>query len=151
MARPTAARRMARPITGHRTGRGRWVGWGLIGGGVALVPWICVLASTLPSTAQVSNWSAAWVGLDVMLAAGFLATGVLVTRQDPRQGPLAAATGALLLADAWFDVMTAAPGAERAVALALAVGAEVPLAALCACLALRTFPPDRTRPPRGER
>ncbi|WP_207944673.1 hypothetical protein [Actinomadura rubrisoli] len=149
VAAPSAVPRPPRMPLRVRALRGRWLGWGLIGGGVVLVPWIGMLASTLPSTKQVSNWSAAWVGLDVMLAAGLLGTGVLFTRRDARHGLLAAATGALLLADAWFDVMTATPGAERTVALALAAGLEVPLAVLCGVLAARAVPSVPSRPRGG--
>lgn len=39
--------------------------------------------------------------------------------------------------DAWFDVTTSAPGGARATALALAVCAELPLAAACAAVATR--------------
>ncbi len=118
---------------------GRWVGWGFIGGAAALVPWMWVLATTMPSTATVSNWSAAWVGLDAMEAAALLGTGVLFVRRDPRYGLGAAVAAALLAADAWFDVATAMPGAARASAIALAAGVELPLAALCAVLAARSY------------
>ncbi|MFC6883996.1 hypothetical protein ACFQHO_07030 [Actinomadura yumaensis] len=121
--------------------RERWIGPGLIGGAMALVPWTVVLAVRLPSTAQVSHWSAAWVGLDLMLAAGLLGTGVLFRRGDARYGLTAAATGALLLMDAWFDVMTATSGGERALASALALGLELPLAAFCTALALNAHRP----------
>ncbi|MFB4311834.1 hypothetical protein [Actinomadura sp. GTD37] len=117
----------------------RWIGWGLVGGAAALMPWMWVLATTMPSTATVSNWSTAWVGLDAMEAAALLGTGVLLLRRDPRYGLGAAAAGALLAADAWFDVATAAPGAGRASAIMLAAGLELPLAALCATLAARPF------------
>uniref|UniRef100_UPI000AD60E15 hypothetical protein n=1 Tax=Actinomadura kijaniata TaxID=46161 RepID=UPI000AD60E15 len=118
--------------------------WGLAGGGLALVPWTFALAARLPSTAQVSNWSAAWVGLDVMLAAGLLGTGALVLRRDARYGLTAAATGALLVMDAWFDVLTSASGSERAVAAALAAGVELPLAALCGILAARALSMEKS-------
>ncbi|MET9962699.1 LPXTG cell wall anchor domain-containing protein [Streptomyces sp. NPDC006326] len=109
----------------------------LTGAGVALVPWMLVLAKTLPQTAEVSNWSTAWIGLDAVLAAGLGGTGLLMRRHDPRASPLAAATAALLAMDAWFDVTTSAPGAARAAALTLAVCAELPLAAACATVAAR--------------
>ncbi|MFJ3173247.1 LPXTG cell wall anchor domain-containing protein [Streptomyces roseus] len=117
----------------------------LTGAGVALLPWMVVLAKTLPQTAEVSNWSTAWVGLDAVLAAGLSGTGVLLGRHDPRAAPLAAATAALLLMDAWFDVVTAAPGSARAAALALAVCAELPLAAACAAVAARPAGPPTAR------
>jgi len=138
-SRSAPDRASAKPSRPGAAARGRWLGWGLVGAGTALVPWMWVLANSLPSSTEVSNWSTAWVGLDAMLAAGLLGTGVLLARRDPRHGPVAAATGAVLLVDAWFDVMTATPGAERAIALALAAGAEVPLAILCAVLAARAL------------
>ena len=45
--------------------------------------------------------------------------------------PFAAATGAMLLCDAWFDVVTSTPG-ERLEALLQAGFAEIPLALVCA-------------------
>jgi hypothetical protein len=41
--------------------------------------------------------------------------------------------------DAWFDTTTAAPGGDFATAVAMALGAELPLAALCGRLALRAL------------
>lgn len=106
------------------------------GAGIALVPWMLVLAKTLPQNTEVTNWATAWIGLDVMLAAGLTGTGVLLRKRDARVVPVAAATAALLAMDAWFDVTTSAGGAQ-VVALLLAVGAELPLAAACAAVAAR--------------
>lgn len=138
MPRPRAVRR---PRVPARDRRRRWLGWGLIGGAAALVPWMWVLAETTPSTAVVSNWSAAWVGLDALEAVALLGTGALLVRRDSRHGMAAAVAATLLVVDAWFDVMTATSGPERAVAAALAAGAELPLAALCAALAVRAITP----------
>ncbi|MEV5276463.1 hypothetical protein [Streptomyces sp. NPDC051994] len=109
----------------------------LTGAGVALVPWMVVLAKTLPQTTEVSNWSTAWIGLDALLAVGLTGTGVLLRRNDPRVAQVAAATAALLVMDAWFDVTTAAPGSELATALTLALAAELPMAVACGAVALR--------------
>ncbi|MET7933980.1 hypothetical protein [Streptomyces sp. NPDC005322] len=106
--------------------------------GAALVPWLYVLATTLPSTARVTHWNAAWVGLDALQALGLFSTAALRRRGDNRHRLTAAATAALLVVDAWFDTVTAAPGGELAVAVAMAVCAELPLAAVCAALALGT-------------
>ncbi|WP_205718364.1 hypothetical protein [Actinomadura sp. WMMA1423] len=138
--RPRSGRSGPPAPAAQRTAGSRRLGWAFVGSAAALVPWMWMLAATMPSTAVVSNWSAAWVGLDAMEAAALLGTGVLLVRRDPRHGLCAAAAGALLAVDAWFDVMTATPGAERAVAIALAAGVELPLAALCAVLAARTLP-----------
>ncbi|WP_325117334.1 MULTISPECIES: hypothetical protein [Streptomyces] len=121
--RLTLARRLVRPESV------------LLASGVALVPWLYVLARTLPSTARVGHWNVAWVGLDALEALGLLTTAALRRRGDDRHRLTAAATGALLVVDAWFDTVTAAPGGELA-AVALALCAELPLAAVCTALAL---------------
>ncbi|MCZ4121352.1 hypothetical protein [Streptomyces sp. H39-S7] len=118
--------------------RPRPLGYVLIALGVALIPWLFVLATSLPDTAQASHWSTAWVGLDALEAVGLIGTGVLLRRRDHRLGLAAAATAMLLVVDAWFDVTTAAPGADFASALLMALCLELPLAALCAVLAVRT-------------
>ena len=78
--------------------------------GCFLLPWCALLFVTLPATAHAGHWSLAWTGLDAAEAAAALATAVLLTRSDPRASLTAAAGGAFLLADAWFDVCTSAPG-----------------------------------------
>ncbi|MBL1098248.1 hypothetical protein JK363_16515 [Streptomyces sp. 205] len=108
----------------------------LFAAGAALVPWLYVLGTTLPSTARVTHWNAAWVGLDALQALGLLTTAALRGRRDERHRLTAAATAALLVVDAWFDTVTAAPGGELAVAVTMAVCAELPLAGMCAALAL---------------
>ncbi|GAA2126277.1 hypothetical protein [Actinomadura napierensis] len=147
---------------GGLTRRRRWerrIALGLAGGAAVMVPWMVVLARTLPSTAHVSNWPMAWMGLDAMIAAGMLGTGVLLARRDPRHGLTAAATGVLLAMDAWFDVLTSAPGPERALALAMAAGLELPLACTLTALAARSLnttassvqPPTNTPEEEGRR
>ncbi len=89
-------------------------------------------AGTLPPAE-----AAAWVTLDALEAVCLLAAGTRLLRADPRHRAPAAAAAVLLLADACIDVATAAPGAELATAMAMAVGAELPLAALCGVLAAR--------------
>ncbi|MCW8378686.1 hypothetical protein [Streptomyces justiciae] len=107
---------------------------------MALVLWLLVLAASLPTAAEVQNWSAMWVGLDALEALGLAATGVLLLRGDPHRCLTAAATAALLIVDAWIDVLTSLPGSELAPALAMALGAELPLATLCVVIAVRSIP-----------
>ncbi|WP_310716288.1 hypothetical protein [Streptomyces lydicus] len=104
----------------------------LTGAGLTLLPWLGYLAGTLPPAE-----AAAWVVLDALEAAALLAAGTRLLRADPRHRAPAAAAAVLLLADACIDLATAAPGAEFATAVAMAVAAELPLAALCAVLAAR--------------
>ncbi|MFE2421847.1 hypothetical protein [Streptomyces hokutonensis] len=132
---------LVRPEPGSRlVGR---VGWLLGGCGFALLPWLYVLATGLPDTATAAHWPVAWVGLDALEAAGLIATGVLAARGDRRYVLTATATATLLVVDAWFDTTTAAAGGDLAAAATMALGAELPLAALCAWLALRA--PGRPR------
>ncbi|WP_391858724.1 hypothetical protein [Streptomyces rhizosphaerihabitans] len=116
-----------------------WAGWLLVVCGLALLPWLYVLATGLPDTASAAHWPVTWVGLDALEAAGLIATGVLAVRGD-RRHPLAATTTAtLLVIDAWFDTTTAAAGSDLAAAATMALCAELPLAALCAWLAVRAM------------
>lgn len=102
-----------------------------------LLPWCVLLAVTLPATAHVQNWSLAWTGLDAAEAIAALSTAVLLARADVRAALTASAGGALLLADAWFDVCTSVPGLDHAMAAAEAALVEVPLAAAAFWLAAR--------------
>jgi len=108
-----------------------------LGVGGFLLPWCVVLGVTLPATAPAQHWPAAWVGLDAGEALAALATAVLLAREDARAALTAAAGGALLLTDAWFDVCTSGPGLDHAVALAEAGFVELPLAGAAFWLAVR--------------
>lgn len=121
------ARRPLRPTAARR-----WQGRVLTGCGLALLPWIGYLAGTLPPAE-----AAAWAALDMLEAAALLAAGTRLLHTDPRHRVPAATAAVLLVADACLDLATAVPGTELATALAMAVGAELPLAALCAALAAR--------------
>lgn len=114
-----------------------WLCWGLCALGVAMVPWLWVLADQLPPSAGVANWSTAWVGLDGLEAASLFVTGLLLRRRDVRASLTAAVTSALLLVDAWFDITSASTRADLTIAIAMAALAELPLCVFCAHLALR--------------
>ena len=101
-----------------------------------LLPWCVLLSAVLPATARAQNWSLAWAGLDGAEALAALATAVLLARADPRAAFTAVAGGTLLLADAWFDVCTSAPGLDQALAAAEAVFVELPLAGAAFWLAV---------------
>lgn len=115
----------------------RQVGGYLIACGVLLIPWLIVLSWTLPDTTTVSGWSTAWLGLDASEALGLLGTGLLLRKWDSRVGVVAASTSTLLVMDAWLDVITSTPGPARTIALSMALLLELPLAVICAALALR--------------
>ncbi|GAA1655693.1 hypothetical protein [Fodinicola feengrottensis] len=94
----------------------------------ALVPWCVVLSQLLPSTTTVAHWSVAWVGLDSGEALAAALTAILILRKDPRAALTAVIGGALLLADAWFDLTTATSGGDLLQAGLEAALLEVPLA-----------------------
>jgi len=103
--------------------------------GVGLLPWTLWLGLSLPSRKLAEHWDLAWVGFDLVLAASLLATAFSLVRHSPLLEAFAAATGALLLADAWFDIVTASSNKERWFAVGLALAGELPLAAVCFVLA----------------
>ncbi|MGW2208729.1 hypothetical protein [Streptomyces sp. NPDC001781] len=107
----------------------------LVGAGLALLPWLGFLADVLPP-AQ----AAAWVLLDALEAAALFTAGSRLLRHDRRHRAPAAAAAVLLLADACVDVATSPPGPALALSVAMAVFAELPLAALCVAVAARPTP-----------
>jgi hypothetical protein len=127
----------------------RWLGRGALIAGLGMIPWVFILACTLPSTARAAHWSAAWAGLDGLEAVGLMMTGVALIRRYRWLSLPAAVTSTLLVIDAWFDVTTSAPGSAVKVAIAMAVFLELPTAALCAMLAIRNARP--ARPPTASR
>lgn len=105
---------------------------------VGLVVWVVYLAIKLPGRQLAVHYDIAWVGFDSGLAVALLLTGALVIKRSPHVVLPAAGTAALLLADAWFDVVTARGGA-LVVAIVSAAGVELPLAALSVIVALRAI------------
>jgi hypothetical protein len=113
----------------------RWVGALFAALGVLLLPWALWLGYSLPERKIAHHWDLAWAGFDVVLSVALLGTAFALLTGRSVGRSFAAATGALLLADAWFDVVTAEGGSERWLAVLLAVVGEVPLAILCFALA----------------
>jgi hypothetical protein len=116
--------------------------------GVALLPWTVWLSSSLPPHHRTENWDLAWSGFDSALAVSFLLTAFAAWRGWPWLPAGAAATGALLLADAWFDIVLESRSSDLDVAVAEAFVVELPLAALCfwvAYVTSRAGPTERDR------
>ena len=109
----------------------RWVTALLTLVALGLLPWTLWLTFSLPARHVSQHYDVAWVGFDIGLAIAFAATTWAALRGSPWIAPLAAATGAMLVCDAWFDVVTSAGGGERVEAVLEAVFAELPLAAVC--------------------
>jgi hypothetical protein len=113
----------------------RWTAPLFVGCAVVLAPWIVIAGLTLPERQLSRNFDVAWAGYDVILLIGLVCTAVTALRRSRRLPIAAAATGALLTADAWFDVLTTPAGWELVQAIAMSLLAELPLAAICFWLA----------------
>jgi hypothetical protein len=115
----------------------RWIGWLVIGAGALMLPWVAGLVFILPTRHEAAHYGASWIGFDLALSGMLLRTGWLAQKGREHIELSAAMTGTLLLVDAWFDVVTADSHREQAIALLLAVGGEIPLAAFCLWIAGR--------------
>ena len=99
--------------------------------GLGLLPWTLYLMSSLQPHHETGRWDLAWSGFDTGLAVLFLLTAVAAWRRSPWIEACAAATGTMLLCDAWFDVILESRGTEFQLALVEALALELPMAALC--------------------
>jgi len=102
-----------------------------------LLPWLVMLAFTLPDRQLSQNYRLAWVGFDLMLMITLSRTGWLAWRRSPYLVIVASMTATLLVIDAWFDVTTAGSDRERYLAIAAALCVELPLACFSMRLARR--------------
>ena len=96
-----------------------------------LVPWIVFIAVALPSRQLSPNYDIAWAGFDLFLFVGLAATAYCALRRSRWLPIAAAATAAMLIVDAWFDVLTSHAGRDLVAAIAFALIVELPLSALC--------------------
>jgi hypothetical protein len=101
----------------------------MVGGTIALIPWIIFLAFTLPTNYNAHHWAVTWVGFDILLVTFMAATAVLGWLRRQLLLLTAFASGVLLICDAWFDIMTAGPD-ERWVSILTAGLAELPMAVI---------------------
>ncbi len=125
-------------LTGGRLlGSGHRIAWFLILCCLGLIPWTVGLAVTLPRSYLVGNWPLAWTGFDIVLLICLGTTAWALWRQ--RQVAVAASmiTSALLLCDAWFDIVTAHSGRCLVVSLITAAFAEIPIAILLGVVSVR--------------
>jgi hypothetical protein len=109
-------------------GRIRRIRLGLmIGGSIAMIPWLVYLSLTLPENYVAHNWPVTWIGFDVLLVGFMLATAVLGYLRRQVLVFAAFTSGVLLICDAWFDLMTAGPD-DLWLSVVTALLIEVPLA-----------------------
>src|SRR5262249_4240896 len=87
---------------------------------VPLVPWPSALATGLPATPSAPHGAVAWAGFDVGMAVVLAATVGAALRGSAWLAGLATAAAAMLVCDAWFDVVTSASAIDFWFALASA-------------------------------
>lgn len=116
----------------------------MVGAIIGLIPWTAYLAISLPDKYIAHNWPATWVGFDILLLLFMAATAVLGLLRRQLLVLTAFTTGVLLVCDAWFDVMTAAPS-DRWQSVLTAVLGELPLAVVLITGALRILRLTATR------
>lgn len=109
----------------------------LVGCYAWLIPWIPVLALTLPQRHTAGQWPAAWTGFDALLLAALVLTGVVVWRRLQIAVAALLVTATLLVCDAWFDVTLSWGSGEFALSVATALAGELPLAFVCLFVARR--------------
>lgn len=105
---------------------------------LALLPWIAILGTSLPQRQLSDHFALAWSGYDALLLLGLTMTAVFALRRSSRLPIAASATAALLIADAWFDVLTSPGGHGLIEAIVMSVCAELPLAVVCLWLAVHS-------------
>src|SRR5246127_1718538 len=116
----------------------------MVGGSIALIPWIVYLGFSLPTNYVAQNWPATWMGFDCLLVAFMAATAVLGWLRRQLVLLTAFTTGVLLVCDAWFDIMTSDFGHDLAVPLSAAL-TELPLAMIMITGAVRILRLTATR------
>ena len=98
---------------------------------LVLIPWTVLLIFSPQQVDVGKHWHLVWGGFDCFLLLGFVQTAARIARRSPSGAITAAATGAMLLVDAWFDIWTARSQMDTLTAVVMAVLAEVPCALIC--------------------
>jgi hypothetical protein len=114
----------------------RWLGPLAVFCVVGLLPWIGYLAVVLPHHARSVHYDVAWVGFDIAMWFVLAALAWCAIRRRPATAQLAAVAATMLIVDAWFDVVTTGNPTQRAYAIGSAAIVEIPLAVLCAWVAV---------------
>jgi len=115
--------------------RSRWLPAALVVAALVLIPCTIVVTDVIPAVQVSHHLRVAWTGLDVFEFLGLAATGVALDRRSPAVTVPATITGALLLCDAWINIIpTRGMAHTEAVVLAFV---EVPMAALSFWVAAR--------------
>jgi len=114
---------------------------------LALIPWTFIFIAALPAHHVTRHWDLIWVGFDLAIAAMLATTALAAWFGRTWLPAAAAASAALLAADAWFDIGTADPGRPLFIAGLEAGLGELPLAVLCIWLTVDATWATRGRGP----
>ena len=128
------ALRMARDRGAHYSVPG-WVPTAFVAAAVVLVPWFVTVLRLIQRTSELHNLRLFWTGIDLFELVSMAASGWYLYRRSPYVAVSAMVTAALLLSDAWFNVVTTVHIAHRA-ALVMAL-VELPLAVYSVVIAGR--------------
>lgn len=104
---------------------------------LVLAAWIAYLILSLPNKFTSHDWTAVWVGLDIVELAAFAATAWAAWRQRQVVIVLMLVTGTLLMCDAWFDMALNYGTSGFGMSVVSAACAEIPLALLMFAAARR--------------
>jgi hypothetical protein len=122
----------------------RWLPLALVLAAAALVPSLVISLALAPAVQIAHHLRIAWTGLDIFEGIALAATGLALRRSSQAVLVPATVTAALLLCDAWINVIPAR-GAARAEGIALAF-LEVPLAVLSLWVAVRAASGEKAKP-----
>ena len=124
----------------------RWLPIVLAVAALALVPTLVVVLTVIPGVQTAHHLKIAWTGLDVFEVVALATTGLALQRRSAMTAVPATITGALLVCDAWINIVPATGAAfYEAVAMAFV---ELPLAGLSFWVATRH--PGPSRPSRAQ-
>ncbi len=129
-----AEKSRANTVLEDKSRRMPWIGVAIAVCAALTVPWVVYIAVTLPAREESSNYDVAWAGFDVFLIAALAFTAYAVLRRSPWVGMSAGGAAALLVTDAWFDLLTAPTTGSILRALGMGFLVELPLALVCVWL-----------------
>jgi hypothetical protein len=114
----------------------RWLGPLAVCCAIGIVPWMVYLAMTLPARQRAVHYDVAWLGYDAAMCAVLATLAYCALRRKPATGAVAALASTMMVIDAWFDIVTTDKGPQLTLAIVSAVFAEIPLAIVCAWVAV---------------
>ena len=124
--------------------RQRWAVALPMAASLAMIPWILVLAASLPDRYVTNHWNVTWVGFDILELVSFAVTSWTAWRRLPAARAATAVSITLLVCDAWFNTTTIVTTADLITSV-VTTGAGLPYAV--ALLYLRQ--PRRASGPRS--